>query len=249
MVWEPARSVSMSLDYWLIRRRNEVSILSEQEIVDNEDSTDPRYVGRVVRGPADPNNPDIPGPIQTVTTGYFNLGETQASGLDLDARYTASLGEYGKLTLGAQASFTLAYKVKATADSQTANYVGFNNHPRWKGSFSVGWETGPFTATLSADVTGGYKTYDPPQVDATGPEDCLDPDGTYVGICHVGAWTVYDLALGYKGIKNLELNFVVRNIGNRKPPVDPYWYSLPAFNADFHSAKGRQFALSASYKF
>lgn len=249
IVWEPSPVLSMTMDLWKIRRRNEVDTLSVQEIVDNEDSTDPRYVGRVVRGPADPNNPDVPGPIQTVTTGYFNLGRTETSGLDLTARLTQSVGEYGKVVVGADVSYTINLKKQSTSTSANANYLGFNQYPRWKSNFSVGWEYGNFVTTVSADVTSGYKTYDPPEIDSSGAEDCQDPDGTYAGICRVPMWAVYGLSVAYKGFKDLDLSLVVRNLGDRKPPVDPYWYSLPAFNADAHSGSGRTFTLAAKYKF
>ena len=249
LVWEPAPAFSMTLDLWKIRRRNEVDTLSIQEIVDNEDSTDPRYAGRVLRGPADPNNPGVPGPIQTVTTGYFNLGRTETTGVDLEASLTNSIGEYGRVIVEANVSYTIDFKKQSTSTSATANYVGYNLHPRWTSNFSVGWEYGNFVTTLSADVTSSYKTYDPPEIDSTAAQDCQDPDGSYVGICRVPIWAVYDLSVAYKGFKNVDLSFVVRNLGDRKPPVDPYWYSLPAFNADFHRGSGRTFALSAKYRF
>lgn len=249
LVWEPSPVFSMTLDLWKIRRRNEVDTLSVQEIVDNEDSTDPRYAGRVVRGPGDPSNPGVPGPIQSVTTGYFNLGRTETTGLDIGGQLTNSLGEFGKMILSADVSYVIDFKKQSTSTSPTANYVGYNLHPRWTSNFSVGWEYGNWVTTVSADVTSGYKTYDPKEIDDTGAEDCQDPGGTYVGICRVPMWAVYDLSVAYKGFKNLDLSLVVRNLADRKPPADPYWYSLPAFNSDFHSGSGRTFTLAAKYRF
>lgn len=249
VIWEPVPGLSMTFDYFNIERRNEVDTLSLDEIIANEDSTDPRYAGRVVRAPADPNNPGVPGPIQTVTTGYFNLGSTETSGIDIDAQAVVPLGDMGRLRLGAEMTYTFVYREQAVAGSPKINYRGYWNQPKWRGRASAGWERDGLTVTLSANATGRYATFSPPEVDATGAEDCQDPAGVYVGICAVGTWTTYDLAFSYSGIKDLELGFVIRNLADRKPPADPNWYSTPAFNNDYHSGSGRQYTLSASYKF
>lgn len=243
-VWEPAPAFSTSIDYFQIKRRNEVDTLSETEILANEDSSDPRYAGRVKRGPPDPGNPDQPGRIQSITTGYFNLGTTEVAGLDIDARLKSRIGEWGALSLLGQFTYYTKYEQSSAPGEPMIDYLGYFNQPRMRGSLSFIWDYNDFSTALTGNFVSGYKTYNPKEVDE---EQC---DGALlVGICDVGAWQTFDLALAYNGFRNLGLSLVVKNLADRKPPVDPNFYFGPYFNNDFHNPTGRLYTLSATYKF
>jgi iron complex outermembrane recepter protein len=245
VVFEPIKDVSASIDYFHIARRNEVDTLDIDEIIRNEDSTDPKYAGRVTRGPADPNDPlGRPGPIQTVTTGYFNLGETKVAGIDLDVRAVQRLAEYGKINLLAQYTHYTKWKGSSAPDQPLLSYLGYYGQPRTRGRLGAIWEYADFTVGAAYNYVSKFKTYNPIEVD---PEQC---DGPFlVGICTVGAWESYDLSLGYEGFKDVELALTVQNVANKRPPVDPNSYSVPAYNADFHSPYGRYYTLSLRYQF
>ncbi len=245
IILEPMKDLSTSIDYFRIERRNEVDTLSLDEIITNEDSTDPKYAGRITRGPADPNDPTgRPGPIQTITTGYFNLGKTVVAGIDVDARFTQRLAEYGKLTYNAKATLYTVYKGSSDAVSPLVSSLGYNNTPRTRASYGVDWEYADFTTSLRINHVGKYKTYNPIEFDA---EQC--DAATLLAICQVGAWETVDIGVGYTGFKNMEIQFGIENVGGKRPPVDPNTYSLPAFNADFHNPFGRAYTLSIRYDF
>jgi iron complex outermembrane recepter protein len=227
-----------------LERRNQVDTLSLDEIIANEDSPDPKYAGRIQRGAPDPNNPTLPGRIQTISTGYFNLGKTKVAGIDLDLRVTHRLAEYGKLNASAQYTHYTKYKQSTNPDDPLISYLGFDDQPRTRGRLGATWEYADFTAGLAYNYVSKFKTYDPIEVD---PDQC---DATpLLGICTVGAWESYDLALSYTGLKDMEFSLVVQNLGDKKPPVDPNAYSTPAFNTDFHNPYGRYYTLSFKYQF
>ncbi len=244
VVLEPVKDVSVSIDYFHLERRNQVDTLSLDEIIANEDSPDPKYAGRIQRGAPDPNNPTLPGRIQTISTGYFNLGKTKVAGIDLDLRATHRLAEYGKIGVSAQYTHYTKYKQSTNPDDPLISYLGYDDQPRTRGRLGATWEYADFTAGLAYNYVSKFKTYDPIEVD---PDQC---DATpLLGICTTGAWESYDLALSYAGLKDMEFSLVVQNLGDKKPPVDPNAYSTPAFNTDFHNPYGRYYTLSFKYQF
>lgn len=246
-VVEPIDNLSISLDYFDIRRRNEVTTLDLDEILANEFSGNPLYAGRVVRGPADPLHPDAPGPIQVIRTGYINAGETHAAGVDIDARYLFNLGESGKLNLGAKMVYYTKYDYAYTDGAPMQSRLGYWNQPRWRGSLSVNWSVQTFDIGLTLNGVGGYKTFDP--VDGETDADICASNPSRLGVCRTGGWSTLDLAVGMEVTKAWTVDFTVRNLTDRKPPFDPNFFYTPMFNSDFHNGQGRAFTASASYRF
>jgi iron complex outermembrane recepter protein len=244
IVLEPIKDVSATLDYFYLERRNEVDTLSSDEIIRNEDSSDPKYAGRIQRGPTDPNNPGVPGRINSITTGYFNLGVTRVAGVDLNVKATQRLAEYGKLVFGGEYTLYTKWKGSSAPGDPLISQLGYNNQPRMRGTLGVTWEYADFTTGLRLNHVDGYKTYDSKEIDE---EQCSA--SSLLGICTVGAWDTYDLALSYKGFKDIELDLVIQNLSDKRPPVDPNTYRLPAFNADFHNSLGRYYTVSFRYNF
>ena len=64
-------------------------------------------------------------------------------------------------------------------------------------------------------------------------------------------WTTVDLGVTYAGVKNLTLNFLVRNVADKAAPYDAQFSptTQPGFNAQFHNALGRYYTATVSYKF
>jgi hypothetical protein len=83
MIWDPLPRTSISVDYWKIKRKNEI----------NQEQTDAAIAaGSVARDPTSVSGiPGDPGAITAVLTRYVNSAQTKVRGIDLDARYAHKL--------------------------------------------------------------------------------------------------------------------------------------------------------------
>jgi iron complex outermembrane recepter protein len=251
-VFEPTRTTSVSVDLFRIRRENEIARISLTDILLNEGSSDPRFVGSIVRDPTNVSTliPNDPGAILFTRTRYDNLGFTQVKGIDLDARTRFSLGTKGSLTTRFSGTYYTSQSGNGAAGEPAVTYNGSRNSPRWRASLSNAWTTGPWTTTLTVNMLAGFQSH-APLVNLTGTgltaaQNCGDATGTYLGVCRVADYFTTDLGVQYRGIKNLTLRGTVRNLLNERPSMDPL---ARPFNVQWYSPQGTNFVFGATYKF
>jgi iron complex outermembrane receptor protein len=249
-VWEVNTDTNVSVDYFNIARRNEISFLSLNEILLNEGSTNPLYANRVVRDPANtnPTVPNDPGAILFVSTSFANLGETRVRGVDFDVRHRISLGEYGRLTLNGVATMYTDQRGSGAAGQPLTSYSGFRNAPEWRGQLRANWEVGSWTSTGVMNVVGPFKAFSNPETQSAGAQavirDCGNKLNSYLGVCTVSTYVTFDAGTEYRGFKNWRLNFTVRNIANTKPSFDPL---ARPFNLAWYQPQGMNFVAGVRY--
>jgi iron complex outermembrane recepter protein len=237
------KEISLSVDYYKIDRRNEINILSLNDILNNEQSTDPRFRGRVVRGRPGPG--ELVGDIQVIRTGFINVGRTVTSGIDLDLRNRMSLGEYGRLSSSLLWSYVDQYKTSGGEDAPFVDNNTFRDFPRHRATFTNSWESGNWTSTLTARYFGGFKTFS--NGDPTGASCQVNtPASVYLGFCKVTEQVTFDIGTEYRGFKNLVLSLAVQNFTNARPNGDPL--SRPA-NLEWFQPYGAYFTAGARYTF
>ena len=234
IIFEPLDNLSIALDFFRIKRRNEINAIDPDYLLANESA----YPGFVVRAPD--------GTIQSLNLNYTNLGSTKVWGWDLDIKGSTNLGEIGKLG----ASFTYnrlpTYKVANVAGAPEVEYAGTYTQPKDRAGVSVSLDRGPWTSTLTFNYTGKYlRAFTP--ADLSCQYSGTPNEGT---LCTVSSYLTTDLYVGYKGFKNLTLGLTVINLDNRQPPIDQRRetrYTL--FSSAFHSDLGRYFQVGAKYTF
>ncbi len=241
IVFEPTKDSSVSMDFYKIDRRNEISTLSLNEILNNEDNNDPRYVGRIVRGKPAPGQ--AVGQIQVIRTGFFNLGRTLVRGIDVDARTNFSLKEYGKLSTSLLLAYTDQYKGSGSPDGPLTSFAGFRDYPRVRARAAGTWEIGDWSTTTAANYLSGFKTFNNGDGDAA---TCASTASQYLGYCKVDDSITVDIGTEYRGVKNLTISLTVQNVFNKRPPADPL--NRPA-NLEWFAPYGAYATLGATYKF
>jgi iron complex outermembrane recepter protein len=241
IVFEPTKDSSVSLDFYKIDRRNEINILSLNEILNNEDNNDPRFAGRTVRGKPAPG--ETVGPIQVIRTGFFNLGKTLVRGVELDARTKFSLQEYGRLDTSLLLNYTDQFKGSGSPDAPLVSFAGFRDYARVRARASATWEIGDWSSTTTANYFSGFKTFSNGDLDSG---TCASTTSQYLGYCKVDDSITVDIGTEYRGIKNLTISLTVQNLFNKRPPADPL--NRPA-NLEYYSATGAYATLGATYKF
>jgi iron complex outermembrane receptor protein len=148
--------------------------------------------------------------------------------------------------------------------------------PKDRATFSLTWDRGPFAVTGAINYVGPIKMVDHkgettpsdgvgsgtitnPNTGVTYPDngqyDCgvFDRDGNIYGGCKLPAFTTFDLFAKWSPTKNLDINFSIQNLFDKKPPFDPY-LAVPYginYNQGWHQsgAVGRFFTVGAKYTF
>ncbi|MBI3286308.1 MAG: TonB-dependent receptor [Burkholderiales bacterium] len=238
LVWEPVKDYSVSLDYYKIERRDEISSLDVTYLLSNQ--RDPNFSKFITR--------DSGGHITQISLPYINIGKTAVSGFDLDFKGKQNLGENGKLNFRSKLSLTREYLVTPFPDSPTVDYNKTYSQPEFRGSLAVGWEKGAWSHEVSTSYISGYDYVGTPA------ETCNIKAiyGAPTDYCRVAATNTWGWFTGYKGFKNVELSLNISNLLDARPPFDARSalanVSFP-YNTTYNNPFGRRFQLTAKYTF
>ncbi|MEO8056996.1 MAG: TonB-dependent receptor [Burkholderiales bacterium] len=235
IVFDPTDDLSIALDFYKIKRRNEIAGIDPDYLLAHEAD----YPGYVVR--------KADGTIDYLNLQYTNLGSTRIWGFDIDIKGRFNLGELGKLTVNAAYDQLPHYYVANVKDAPELDYAGTYQQPkeRWKLGFAL--DRGPWAANLTFNYTGGFlRAFTPSDLSCP-----YDEAGTNrPELCSVKSWLTTDVYLGYKGFKNWDLGLTIRNLTNRAAPLDERQVTrYTAFNSQFHNQLGRYVTVGAKYTF
>jgi iron complex outermembrane receptor protein len=238
VVLAPTPDVSLTLDYWEIRKKDIVTGISENETL----LPGARFAANVVRGPADPNHPGLPGPIVLVDMTNQNFGDLRTSGFDVSFNWRGPATPFGRFTLAANGTYVSTYEI-AVGD-QTFRFAGSNDGPyvipRWRHYASAYWNLGPWSATLAQSFQNGYDEVDL-RFDC-GEDGCVRR--------RVGAYSAWDIQVQYAGLRNTTLAVGVKNLFDRDPPFT-HWSPTGGIGYDpsYADPRGRSFYARIAYAF
>ncbi len=258
LIFSPSSNFSVSADLWYVHRRNFIDRFDSGTVIRNE--FNPNFQGGIVLRNPNPLTwlPGIPnsGPILSTIRRFDNFGGTAARGIDVDANAKVPIGSLGKLTFDFNATYydSVDWQLGKGVPyiSGVGNFYAFET-PRVRAVGSVLWDTGPFEVLGRWNYTGQWYYGDPTVTGGGGADGkCyLVPTSATLaalGECYVHAWETYDLGVAYKGIRNLKVGVLVRNIFNRAAPYDPNQTTL-GFNPTFANPYGRYMQASVTYTF
>ena len=227
LVWEPITGLSLNADYWKINKRGVIGSLNESTVFDQFGRYAPT---NIVRGPVDPNFPNLPGPIETVLLTNQNLGNLRTNGIDVGGRWRSPHTEFGNVLFGIDGTYVLAWEQQLDGFRYTSalGRNGFDIHgpvPRWKHYATLDWQLGPWAATLAQNFQSGY-------VDAN-----VDRAGNPLPVPprRVSTYEIWDLQFRYTGFNHLALAVGVKNLMDRAPPFtnQPYSFGGSSFQVGF----------------
>jgi iron complex outermembrane receptor protein len=251
-ILSPTRETSFSVDYWDIKRKNQIDRFSATYLLAREG----QFPGAVVR---DPNQatwlPGVPnsGPIFAVLRQFFNLATTEVSGVDVDARWDVRLPA-ARLTTVFNGTYLAHYKYALAVTDPVLDQAGTfggpsDALPRFRGFLSSTYATGPWSFNGRVNYVSGWFNGSNTSVSTGG---CFFSANQLVDTtCRVKPWTTVDAGVVYTGIKNLTLGLEVRNLQNKDAPFDANSEQTTqvGYNAQFHNALGRYYTASFTYKF
>jgi iron complex outermembrane receptor protein len=198
-----------------------------------------KYINRVKRSPD--------GLLSYIETPVENLGKLKTSGLDLDMRSGFNLDAATKIGLSYNATYVLKYETQNGKDEPMVDYVGQATGgiapvPAWQHTLGIDWSHGHVNFALEHVFTNGW-TESREQVNTN-----LGVDKAYK-VADTSRW---NMAVTYKGIKDLTLRLGARNLLDDEPPFtasSSYGSHAAGFAGSFADPRGRFWYLSASYKF
>jgi iron complex outermembrane receptor protein len=260
LVWDVTRNLNLSLDYFDIRREDEIDRFSSNFQVNQLFLGDQRFAPFVFR---DPNPlswiPGVPnsGPVIGVNRAWLNLGKSQVTGLDLDVTHRARLGQWGRLTSTFTGTYNISSKQSREKNQPMIDYVGGVNTavtglgiPRFRGNVGTTWEFGDWSFGGRINYIGGWNNFSSQFNCAANVASGQAAINTIPGVCKVKPWRTVDVNATYTGIKNLTIRVVVRNVTDEKPPFDYYGGDVTlGYNPNFHNPLGIYPSISATYRF
>ena len=251
-VFEPNQNLSVSLDYWNIKKTDLISEIGDDVILANLD----KYGGLVHRYSDVTTDPNVAADCEYDPTDnsicYIELrkenrGAQKMSGLDLVVDFhdlRTSLGKFGVRLNG-----TLALVSKQqTGDgtpfvSNLGKFVTDGVVQRWRHRLTVDWEYGPVSASIANTYYSGY----------TDQNSAIDDSGdvyTVVTANRVKAYSLWDLSGAYAVNKSLKLRGGINNLLDTSPPFsNQAYYFISGYDPSYTDTRGRFFYVSAQYSF
>ena len=236
-VWDPVKDVSITLDYFDIRRKKEITLLDFDTILANEGVTTGIYANRVIRGPVLPG--ETVGVLQAISSPFINSGSTIVKGYDIDVRWNVNLGAWGKLDNRAAVTYYASFKGNAADNDPLVEFASYG-FPRARGTLFTSWEYRDFVTGLTGNYSKGYKVLRNPAL------TCSAAIRAVQSTCEVNSNTTADFSLRYSGFKNLTLSFIARNIFDKRPPVDA---NARPLNFTYHPFQSVYYTVGGTYRF
>ena len=250
IVWEPISGTSAAVDYWRIKRSDEINPLPY-----NEAAALPTAIradnNLTINGAVVPNT----GTLLISKAPYKNSSYTEIKGIDVDLRQRLSLGTMGRATFELHwthiqswlrvESATVQYQFVGThGNCDTSNCAGT---PKDKVNIALSWDYGNWNLTGIVNYRGPMQNVlFKGDLCASRFADGSDaPNG-----CKISSFTTLDLSTRWNVNKNLQLFGSIANVFDRVAPLDPLTYGAMSYNPmDYSGAIGRFFRVGLKYQF
>lgn len=233
-VYEPSRQFNVGLEYFYLQKRDVISTLGEQIIIENPQRYNGTYIER-----------DSDGFITNIILQKENQGKLKTSGLDLTSRIATEETEWGEFSIDISGTYVLEYERQfGPLEPYRSNLGRFLNDQviqRWRHRIAFNWDYGPVGLTLANSYLSGYEdqntTYDP-FTDERLPERDVD------------AYSLWDLTGAWDINNNLRLRGGMLNVLNEEPPFsNQAYFFIAGYDPTYTDPRGRSYYLGLEYKF
>ncbi|MES2740191.1 MAG: TonB-dependent receptor [Pseudomonadota bacterium] len=249
-IWDPLPRTSVSLDFWQIKRRNEIN---------QEQTTDAIAAGHVARDPSTATGiPGDPGAITAVLASYVNSASTKVRGVDLDLRRGFTLpGGYGNLSFDAKWTHLFTW-LRTEQDGSEKDYAGTHGNcdvtncigtPDDRVNLGATWERNAWKVSASLNYRGKLDN----KLFKDDPEGCAshfaNGDDAPTG-CKIASFTTVDLTARWNATPKVEVFGTIQNLFDKVAPLDPLTYGAAGYNPlDYNGALGIFVSAGLRYKF
>ncbi|UGQ45585.1 TonB-dependent receptor [Massilia endophytica] len=234
-VIEPTKSLTLSFDYWNIRMKDMLANLPEQVYFLNP----AKYASLFVR------NPD--GTLAYFNNTTMNLGGQKAAGIDVSASYSFPRTSYGDFRVQLDGTYLTRFDNQLFPGEEWVSNIGrFGNASngttssfpiityRWKHTLRLNWSKGDWTAQATQNYNSKYE------------------DQNLVAQQYwrdINSYKPWNLTVGYKGFKNIQIVAGITNVFDTNPPVTNHSGYSFGYLSSAASPIGRSYNLRATYTF
>jgi len=244
-VWSPSDRFDLSVDYYHIVIRNELTDLSEDQLLRNEadckvgatlsgtpvdqnSALCQDYISRVTRN--SPTAPVAPNQVQLIRINPINAASEFTSGVDSTANFKWDNTPWGKFGLSVNYTLVLSHKYTqfpGDAPQDIRNDIAYQTEWRSKINASLNWSRDAWSASLYGARFGAF------------------PKADYSS--RLAPYVLFNGSVGYQFNDRTKLSVIVNNLANRVP-VDRSggWPNYPSSVYDIY---GRQWWLELDYHF
>jgi len=251
VVWSPDEKLSLKVDYYNVKIKDEVSDISTDYVLKNElacrtgqlDINSALCVdtlARVVRTPANAPNPNA---LTTIYINPINTAKENLEGITAEADYRFEAGRFGDFTVSGQYNVTLDHK---SQQNPLDPEIDLLRNPYYSSEFkniltgTLTWDIGNWTTTLTGTRYGSTPNY----------AAQTDPSGYAVtNGGKVGPYMLYNGSVRYNFDDKAMLGLTMNNIKNSQPPKDPTYTAYPYYNIFNYNGYGRAIWLELNVKF
>jgi iron complex outermembrane recepter protein len=247
------RGLSLTVDYFNIKVEDAISAPTQNDIlsgcyspVENPSQTPNNFCQLIGRNPL---NGSLNGGAETlgVILGSSNLGTIETAGVDIGFAYRIDLddligGERSALRLGFNATWLDYYHFQATPISINRDCTGYystsctNPRPEWKWNARATFTQGIADISLLWNHISAVE-YEPIAPNPL-PARAVPQPGTTAATFNallpafreIPAYDYFDLALKFAVSERFEINFLVENLFDKKPPLVGSGVGGTAFN-------------------
>ena len=234
LVFDVNKQLNLSVDYWAIHKKDVISTLGEQIIVDSPNLYNGKYITR-----------DSSGFITNILLQKENQGRLKTAGVDLGVDWKGDATAKGRFSVSGTGTLVLNFDRQFGAlEGYRSNLGVFLNDQvvqRWRHRLAFGWDRGPFSLTLSNNYSSGYTdqntTYDPAA-------------NKLLAARRVSEYSLWDLTGSWAVSKQLKLRAGILNLANTAPPFsNQAYYFLAGFDPTHTDPRGRSYSASVQYSF
>ena len=221
-VWEVAEPVTVTVDAWRVKRKDEIGSFDDQTLV-NAFASNPAVVVR-----------NAAGQIVQINQVPVQLNNTSTWGVDVEFALRSNLGEAGRLASKVNVSYVGSYVFTTLGDDGVtlvpSQFNGTYGQPRVRASWDNTLTKGPWEFSLGGYMIGKY-----------------DGLGTTT---KVGVTEIWNAGLAYTGVKNLRIRAGINNLFDKAPRFnDESNGSQAGYNVQLSDVMGRFYTVSLNYKF
>lgn len=144
----------LSVDYTRIEKTDNISTLTVQQVIDNEDA----LPGRVTRGPITSGDPFTVGPVTFVNVTSVNVARAEVEAVDFMLSYFHDTGRIGTFDFFIGATRQMHYKTQVVATVPLLENVGIssNNPLKLKANAGLTWARDGWTFSWNARYFDSY---------------------------------------------------------------------------------------------
>jgi iron complex outermembrane recepter protein len=257
LVFSPMANLTASVDYWDLSVEDTILRKSEIQVMSNPTQYKDfiyRYNPAAFPGGYD----NTPGNGTTVVGGstnpawpmayvylpYDNQGNFKAAGFDFSVNWQQNLQSAGMF--GVNYNSTLytkhGYQYPNTDYvSDLGKYKDFGPTPKYRHQLTFSLTGQSWFGSLTNNYTQAYEDFtNPDAVDGT----------TYPETRTVAKYSLWDGQVGWRGIKNLDVVFGIKNLLDTDPPASRTEQNFQTgYDAQFTNPMGRTYYLRLKYRF